>query len=172
MYQLYLASPSAAASAAQLPPCLPWLSAAASHPLLTNPEEAWQGSSLQQLWRQQWLLHQQALLTPGRERGRESGKEGDKAFCPPPSTPPLITHSRAISPCSNPPETSRSLGLFQFVTWSGPEAPESSSGKITGLGDRWTRVIALALLRTGSVTLSKVPSFFGASVSPSLKWSC
>ena len=58
MYQLYLASPNAAASAAQHPPCLPWLPAAVSHPLLTNPEQAWQGSSLQQLWRQQWLVHQ------------------------------------------------------------------------------------------------------------------
>lgn len=78
MYQLYLASPNAAASAAQHPPCLPWLPAAASHPLLTNPEQAWQGSSLQQLWRQQWLVHQYALLMPGRERGRESRKKGDR----------------------------------------------------------------------------------------------
>ena len=87
LYQLYLASPRAAASAAQLPPCLPWLSAAASHPLLTNPEEAWQGSRLQQLWRQQWLLHQQALLTPAREREGE-WKGGRQGLLPSPINSP------------------------------------------------------------------------------------
>lgn len=165
MYQLYLASPNAAASAAQHPPCLPWLPAAASHPLLTNPEHAWQGSSLQQLWRQQWLVHQYALLTPGRERGRESRKKGDKAFCLPPSTPLLITHPRAISPCSNPPNTSGSPGLSQLVTWPGPEAKRLlQAGKPQWKNNRPRRQVDLGSsprsIRNWQCNLEHVPFIF------------
>lgn len=39
----------------------------------TNPEQAWQGSRWQQLRWRQWLLHQQALLTPGGEAEWEGG---------------------------------------------------------------------------------------------------